>query len=59
MCSSTIDSIWTEFIKKLRDDINFSLQKRVNKRFEVMFETGVDEMAWDDTVSHLVVDSMD
>ena len=23
-----------------------------------MFETGVDEMAWDDTVSHLVADSI-
>ena len=43
--------------KKLRDE-NFSLQKRVNKGFEIMFETGVDEMAWDDTVSHLVADSI-
>ena len=31
--------------------IGFSPQKRVNKDFEIMFETGVDEMAWDDTVS--------
>lgn len=27
-----------------------SLQERVNPEFEVMFETGVDEMSWDDTV---------
>lgn len=26
------------------------LQKRVNKEYEIMFETGVDEMSWDDTV---------
>lgn len=26
------------------------LQKRVNRAFETMFETGVDEMSWDDTV---------
>ena len=28
-----------------------SPQKRVNREFETMFETGVDEMSWDDTVS--------
>ena len=27
------------------------LQKRVNLDYEIMFETGVDEMSWDDTVS--------
>ena len=36
----------------------FSLQKRVNKEFEIIFETGVDEMAWDDTVSDLVINQL-
>ena len=31
-----------------------SMQKRVNRHFEIMFETGVDEMSWDDTVSKRV-----
>ena len=35
-----------------------SLQKRVNKGFEIMFETGVDEMAWDDTVSDLIIEQL-
>lgn len=30
------------------------MQKRVNRHFEIMFETGVDEMSWDDTVSKRV-----
>ena len=29
---------------------SFSWQKRINRAFETMFETGVDEMSWDDTV---------
>ena len=29
---------------------SFSSQKRINRPFETMFETGVDEMSWDDTV---------
>ena len=29
------------------------IQKRINRHFEIMFETGVDEMSWDDTVSVL------
>jgi hypothetical protein len=32
-----------------------SPQKRVNREFETMFETGVDEMSWDDTVSDNVM----
>lgn len=28
------------------------IQERVNMEFETMFETGVDEMSWDDTVSN-------
>ncbi len=36
-----------------------SLQERVNKDFEIMFETGVDEMSWDDTVSlHYLLSSL-
>ena len=27
------------------------VQERINFEFETMFETGVDEMSWDDTVS--------
>lgn len=27
------------------------LQERVDRSFETLFETGVDEMSWDDTVS--------
>ena len=30
------------------------VQERVNLTFETMFETGVDEMSWDDTVSRLL-----
>jgi len=30
------------------------IEKRVNRHFEIMFETGVDEMSWDDTVSKRV-----
>lgn len=30
-------------------------QKRVNRDYETMFETGVDEMSWDDTVSVVAV----
>lgn len=29
------------------------IDKRVNRDFETMFETGVDEMSWDDTVREL------
>ena len=29
-------------------------QVRVKQEFEIMFETGVDEFSWDDTVSSLV-----
>ena len=32
-----------------------SSQERVNFDFETMFETGVDEMSWDDTVSIQVI----
>lgn len=28
-----------------------SMQKRINSKFEAMFETGVNELSWDDTVS--------
>ena len=31
----------------------FFLQKRVNHHFEMVFEMGVDEMSWDDTVSQV------
>ena len=27
----------------------------MNRHFEALFETGVDEMSWDDTVSEIVV----
>ena len=30
-------------------------QKRVNSKFEVMFETGVNELSWDDTVSNQIL----
>jgi len=28
------------------------IEKRVNRHFEIMFETGVDEMSWDDTENY-------
>lgn len=28
------------------------LQKRVNREYELLFETGVDEMSWDDTENY-------
>lgn len=34
----------------------FVFQKRVNFEFEKMFETGVDEMSWDDTVRCVLCD---
>jgi hypothetical protein len=31
----------------------FVIQDRTNLKFDTMFETGVDEMPWDDTVSYM------
>ena len=33
------------------------MQKRVNRHFEALFETGVDEMSWDDTVRTQFLDT--
>ena len=30
------------------------LEERINFEYETLFETGVDEMSWDDTVSDLL-----
>jgi len=32
----------------------FDFQNRVNPHFEMMFEMGVDEMSWDDTVRNFI-----
>ena len=36
---------------QLHKIINYIIQERINFHFETLFETGVDEMSWDDTVS--------
>ncbi len=40
------------FIQSVCVTLLHVLQERVNWDFEVLFETGVDEMSWNDTVSH-------
>lgn len=47
IATSTIYLCWSLYI----NSVSF-FQSRVNFEFETMFETGVDEMSWDDTVSH-------